>query len=538
VKLIAVSRRLIVDNGGVTAMHMSLSRESRGEGARRCAVARVSLLLLVGVSVMLGMLFAANPLCASEALLPEWEVGQDRVSPADLEVIVPPPAPEGLSLEDAIATALSQNLNFRRAFQNLLAARSNWYVAQQRWSLDAFGRLERTGNDETTDDSQYGASFSYAATTGADFSITAEVDRIEAEEVESERLLTASLRQPLLAGRGDASSAYEDVRQARSSYRAELVSFYLARQDLVERIISAYFATIQEQQLVEIQELSVTLAEQAVEEARLRLEAGLIPEFDLTSAQLRLARERTAAVTQRQGYQDSLDSFLVLLGLEVGGAPKLTTTVPDEPETLALEDLVQQGLLLRPDLRLADLLIEDREAALRLDRSQRLPSLDLIAGWARENNGLEERSWNVGLDLSIPIASRSLSEAVRRSRWALLVSEQAKEDLKQEVIADVRRQVRAAEAARANVDIATQSVEVAQRSLRIAERMVEEGLRTNRDLLDAQDDLTRSQTSLVTSKISYFLALVRLRVAVGLPILPEVEPKAWAEADAAETSTK
>jgi len=284
--------------------------------------------------------------------------------------------------------------------------------------------------------------------------------------------------------------------------------------------------------------LSVTLAEQAVEEARLRLEAGLIPEFDLTSAQLRLARERTAAVTQRQGYQDSLDSFLVLLGLEVGGAPKLTTTVPDEPETLALEDLVQQGLLLRPDLRLADLLIEDREAALRLDRSQRLPSLDLIAGWARENNGLEERSWNVGLDLSIPIASRSLSEAVRRSRWALLVSEQAKEDLKQEVIADVRRQVRAAEAARANVDIATQSVEVAQRSLRIAERMVEEGLRTNRDLLDAQDDLTRSQTSLVTSKISYFLALVRLRVAVGLPILPEVEPKAWAEADAAETSTK
>jgi len=50
--------------------------------------------------------------------------------------------------------------------------------------------------------------------------------------------------------------------------------------------------------------------------------------------------------------------------------------------------------------------------------------------------------------------------------------------------------------------------------------MVEEGLRTNRDLLDAQDDLTRSQTSLVSSKINYYLALVRLRVAVGLDILP------------------
>ncbi|MBN1458463.1 MAG: TolC family protein [Armatimonadetes bacterium] len=484
----------------------------------------------LGSLMIFGMLLGVGAVCASDALLPAWEVGQERVSPADLEVIVPPPAPEELSLEDAISTALSQNLSFRRAFQNLLAARSNWYVVQQRWSLDAFALLERTESDGTVDSEQYGAAFSYAATTGADFSVVAEIDRLENEETESERLLTAFLRQPLLAGRGDASAAYEQVRQARNSYRAELVSFYVSRQDLVERVISAYFATIQEEQLVEIQELSVTLAEQAVEEARLRLEAGLIPEFDLTSAQLRLAREQTAAVTQRQGYRDSMDSFLVLLGLDVGGAPELVTTVPYEPETLALEDLVQQALALRPDLRLADLLIEDREAALRIDRSQRLPSLDLIAGWTREENGVEESSWSVGLDLSVPIASRSLSEAVRRSRWALLVSQQAKEDLKQEVMADVRRQVRAAEAAQANVKIATQSLEVAQRSLHIAERMVEEGLRTNRDLLDAQDDLTRSQTSLVTSKISYFLALVRLRVAVGLPILPEVKPKAWAEA--------
>jgi cobalt-zinc-cadmium efflux system outer membrane protein len=494
--------------------------------------------LVVAAVVACSIMVAAQPAFASEAIRPEWEVGQERVSPSDLEVIVPPPAPEELALKEAISTALSQSLGFRRTFQDLLAARSNWYVAQQRWSLNASAQFERVGNDDTIDNEQYGASFSYAATTGADFSIIAEVDRLEAEETESDRLITAFLRQPLLAGRGDASAAYEEVRQARNNYRAELLSFFLGRQDLVERVISAYLATIQQEQLVEIQEMSVNLGEQAVEEARLRLESGLIPEIDLTRAQLRLAREQTAAVTQRQSYRDSMDSFLVLLGLEVGGAPELVTTVSYEPEAFALEALVEQALELRPDLRLADLLIEDREAALRIDRSQRLPALDLFAGWARERNGLDERSWNVGLDLSVPIASRSLSEAVRQSRWALLVSQQAKEDLRQLVIADVRRQVRAAEAARANVDIQTQSVEVAQRSLRIAERMVEEGLRTNRDLLDAQDDLTRSQTSLVTSKIDYYLALVRLRVATGSAILPELTPKAWAEAESDQTDAR
>jgi outer membrane protein TolC len=65
-------------------------------------------------------------------------------------------------------------------------------------------------------------------------------------------------------------------------------------------------------------------------------------------------------------------------------------------------------------------------------------------------------------------------------------------------------------------------VELAERSIEIAQRMVEEGLGTNRDLLDAQDDLRQSQTSLVNSQISYYFALIRLRVALGLDLLPVV----------------
>jgi len=458
------------------------------------------------------------PLTASQYLRSEWQVGQSRISAADLEVIVPSPAPSEVDLEAAVRIALQRNLGFRRTVQDLLGARSNWQVVRQRWTLDLFGSVERTGDGETLDARQAGAAFSYAATTGADFSVVAELDRLESDE--TEQTITAFLRQPLLAGQGNASAAYEEVRQARTSYRAALLAFFIDRQSLVERVVSAYFDSVQQKQLVDIQDFSVTLAEQAVKDAQLRLDAGLIPEIDLTRAQLRLARERTAAVTQRQRLQDAMDGLLALLGLEVGGMPELVTEVPYQAQSLDLPALVAHALELRPDLRLVDLAIEDREAALRVSRSERLPSLGLFGGWARQRNGLDETSWSIGLDLSVPIGSLSLEEAVRRARWDLLVSEQAREDLRQQVVAEVRRQVRAAEAARVNVEIASQSVEVARRSLHIAERMVEEGLRTNRDLLDAQDDLTRSQTSLVSSKINYYLALVRLRVAVGLDILP------------------
>jgi cobalt-zinc-cadmium efflux system outer membrane protein len=330
--------------------------------------------------------------------------------------------------------------------------------------------------------------------------------------------LTASLRQPLLAGRGAASAAYEELRHARNAYRAALLSFFVEQEDLIERVISSYLTAIQQQQLVTIRESSVKMSEETVRDAKLRLDEGVIAELDLMRAQLRLAGEQRATVSTSQFLADSIDSLLTLLGLQVGEMPKLVTQVPYEPRDIDLEASVAQALELRPELRLIGLAIEDREAVLRIARSHRLPSLDLFGTWRRTENGLEDRSWGVGLELSVPIASRSLNEAARQARWDLLVAQQEREDLVQRIIAEVRAQVRAAEAARQNVEIASRSVEVAKRSLHAAQRMVEEGLRTNLYVLDAQDDLTRDDTSLVTSKNDYYLALVRLRRAVGLDI--------------------
>ncbi len=489
---------------------------------RRSMVHRASLATLVCALVSL----AAGQSWSAEYLRPEWQVGQYQLSPQDLRVIQPPKAPDKLSLDETIRLALLQNLGFRGAVQSLLAARSNWYVVRQRWSLEAFGSVTRRGDGETTNESTAGATFAYSAITGGTVSLTTELDRLAEDDEQS---ISLSITQPLLAGSGRASAAYEEVRQARNGYRAALLSFFVARQDLIESVISSYFGTLEQQQLVAIQDASVKLAEQAVKDAETRLREQVIAEIDVTRAQLRLSRERISAVGQRQALQDRMDQLLLLLGLQVGSMPELVTSVPYSPEPLNLDALQAQALKSRPDLRLADLSIEDREAVVRIARSSRLPTLDLFGDWSRQQNGAEERNWAVGLDISVPIASRSLREAVRQANWGLLVAQQSREDLKQQVIADVRSQVRAAEAAQANVDISAQGVEVANKSMYIAQRMVEEGLATNRDVLDAQDQIRSSESQLVSSKIGYYLALVRLKVAVGLDAMPTAATPAGPE---------
>jgi cobalt-zinc-cadmium efflux system outer membrane protein len=454
-------------------------------------------------------------------------VGQDEVSPRDLQVITPEPAPAELSLRDAIDLALSYDLGFRQTVRELLTARSIYYVARQRWQADAFGIVERSGNGETLDERGGGLSFTYSALTGADFSVVAELDRVEGEE--TERTLSLSLRQPLIAGAGRASPAYEELRSAQSRYREALLVYFTQRQQLVEGAISAYSATAEREQVVTITELSVQLAEQAVRDAELRLEKGLIVEIDLMRAQLRLAREQTSAIVARQSFQDAMDGFLALLGLQVGGSVELTTLISAEREEIDLEAAVAQALDLRPELKLIDLGIEDNEAALRIARSDRLPMLDLFGSWQETDNGVREESWLAGLELSVPIASRSLNEDVRRAEWGLLISEQGREAERQQIIRQVRSQVRAARAAWANVENAAQGVEIAKRSLLGAQRMVEEGLRSNRDLLDFQDDLTRSERDLVNSKINHYLALVRLKAAMGVDITQDLPPERMEE---------
>ena len=300
---------------------------------------------------------------------------------------------------------------------------------------------EMACNGDTVEGRQAGLGLSYSAVTGADFSVVGELDRLNSEQ---EQTLTASLRQPLLAGRGDASAAYEELRSARNAYRAALLSFFVEQEDLIERVISSYLTAIQQQQLVAIRESSVKMAEETVRDARLRLDEGVIAELDLMRAQLRLAGEQRTTVSTSQSLADSIDHLLTLLGLQVGGMPRLVTQVTYEPRDIDLEASVAQALDLRPELRLIGLAIEDREAVLRIARSHRLPSLDLFGEWRRTANGVDDRSWGVGLELSVPIASRSLNEAARQARWDLLVAQQEREDLVQRITAEVRAQVRAA----------------------------------------------------------------------------------------------
>jgi outer membrane protein TolC len=456
----------------------------------------------------------------SSALLPQWQVGQEQVTGAALAPSPPPAAPEKLTMREAIETAFGHNLSFRQTMQDLLDSQSDLRAAEQRWALTVGTNLESVGDGGTSTGAVATAGFTWAALSGSEFSVQA------ARGALSRRDYEVAYTHPLGRGKGSVSDAYEAVRQARSSYRQSLLSFYLDQQDLAERVISAYAEAYKRDQLRAVEQRGLDLAKQALADAQARRAEEVNTIFDVTRAQFRVARAQQSLYQAQQSYGDAMDQLLRLLGLQIGGEPTLTTEPKYVPEPIDSEHAVTTALEQRAELPLLDLQIDDDRAVVAIARDARRPRIDAVTSLSRFRGGGDTEVL-IGVQSSLPIRSRRLEENARIAQRSLMVSEQDRQDIRLRIAAEVRNYVRAAQAAADNVDSATQNLAAAQESMDAAQLLLEEGRGDNRNLIDAQDELTGSEALVFTAKIDYYLATVRLQQAMGMNVLgrlPEEAP--------------
>jgi len=257
-----------------------------------------------------------------------------------------------------------------------------------------------------------------------------------------------------------------------------------------------------------------------VKDAEARLKEGMTTKIEVTRAQLSQASRRLGLTRARLSYQDGQDAFLKMLGLQVGTTPELTTRVVYKPLKVDAEVMASDALSRRPELVIEELDLQDAQAALMLSRNRSKPSLDLFGSAHEPLGGADnETEWTVGIQTSIPINSRSLAEAVRRSERNWLLAQRGRTELRQSVVTQVRRQVHALGSQQASLDILQQSFDLAREKLRLAEVSVEEGVGVYRDKIEAQDEVTAAEGDLLDAQIGYYFSVLDLRRAVGQDVL-------------------
>ena len=376
--------------------------------------------------------------------------------------------------------------------------------------------------------------------------------------------LTASLRQPLLNGfgtlvnRANIVIAKNNRDQSATTFAITVISTLLD----VER---AYWDLVAAREQVSVKERSVELATRLLNETGERVKVGTSAPIDLIQSEAGVATRRQELIYAKNAAANAEDALKALLGFDqpeewlrsVDAAESYET----KPFPVDLASAISTALANRPEIRQRELALEALELNVKLARNAVLPKLDLNAtygfsgiggkgsievpvidpdtgepvvdpdtgfplteavpietGWIdsmKQIKNTDYPNWALGLTLSIPIGNNEAQGTVAQRRYELEKGKTQLTALRQQVVYEVRRAVRALDDGAAAIDAAVASRQLAERNLQAEYTKFNNGLSTNYQVLEIQQDLADAQLSELNARIDYRKALAGYQAATG-----------------------
>jgi NodT family efflux transporter outer membrane factor (OMF) lipoprotein len=256
---------------------------------------------------------------------------------------------------------------------------------------------------------------------------------------------------------------------------------------------------------------------------RVRYEAGLATDLDVSQAETQL-REVEAAVPD---IQRRIDNELGVLTILTGEPPEfvdrtLLASAPIPSGTPALPEQAPAALLeRRPDLRTAARRVDVASANLGAARSDLLPKFTLSFAASTEHlefhdiPGVTDNLFNVGLGIFWPLFNAGRIHAnIAAHDAALREAQYAFDQALLNALQDVESAYTDVRAHRERSTLLHLAVDSAQRSNRLAEDLYRAGqtdflsvLAAQTQVLDTERELTQAQTEAAVSVVSLYRAL-------------------------------
>lgn len=317
------------------------------------------------------------------------------------------------------------------------------------------------------------------------------------------------------------------LRTARLIREQALLSHATVVADVIRDVQVAYYDALLAIQQIAVQEASVKLLQQELDETRRRYDAGTVPQFNVLRAEVELANARPRLIRARNAFRIAKANLAQLLG----------ETVPPQIEDLPMQltDKLDMALV---DVRLSDALTEAfrnrtelgalrKSAALRQEdvanaKAGYKPSVQVFAGYAGKSSQFssdlteELHGWEAGAQLNWNVFDGFLTQG--RIEQAQAQRRRAEEDITdttRRIELEVRTAWSSYVEAREVLESQKKVQESAEEALRLAGARAGAGTATQLDVLNAQTALTEARTTQVQALHDFAVAKARLERAVG-----------------------
>ena len=443
----------------------------------------------------------------------------------------PDDAPISLSPRQTLEAAMQQNPSLRSAVIEMkradLALRSELYryvpifLLDGRAQLGQRPNLSRTGIISIQNQSyRLTPGIEQTFPTGTTVSGELSVDRTVQDSVFLGDLgttwgtdVTLSVSQPWLRGFG-----YDVGLAQRKIARAQSAAAIARRNDEASRlardVMTAYWQLWQAQREVSIQEQALDVAEQTLEDAQVRLDAGAIAPSELIPLRREAASIREALATSRASLVSRRVELARLLGMETqpgkiraGGDPPETVSVPDPDD--AVETARRQSYSLREQEKQ----IDQAAANAAVARDEKLPRLDTTASLAISGLGREldpaleslvAADGLIGLftlDFQLPLINKSRAADAQRAALAVDRARKDYESAEDQVTASVLDQIENLETARKRLDLARETARLSAENVDFQRTRFENGAATALDVAQALQDQREAELRVANQRV-------------------------------------
>ncbi|HJT69815.1 MAG TPA: TolC family protein [Terriglobales bacterium] len=359
-----------------------------------------------------------------------------------------------------------------------------------------------------------------------------------------------SFQQQLLSGFGLGPNL-RYLRIAKNDKKISDIAFKDQVMATVTQIENIYWDLVNAYEQSQVNEQSVAFAQQSLDTAKKQLQLQSIPAMDVMRAEAEVSRRaqdltvaRTSLQLQELLMKNALTKTLddpVLESVPVVPTDRLESTPMTPPSNAPVEELIQQALRDRPELKESDIDLVNREISRKAARNALLPSLSLVAFYGGSGlagplnpvynvpgvpnvsnvpvdySGALTNAFNntapdyyVGFNLSIPIRNRVAKADQYRSGLEYRQAELRREQLRKQIRIEVRNAEYALEQTASRVDAAQKARDLAQRTFEITQKEQTLGAGSTFQTMTAQRDLALAELDLVTARTVYEKAKVEV----------------------------
>lgn len=458
-------------------------------------------------------------------------------SPADAEDL------EKIDLRSAIELALKNNLNIQLRREDVNAAEGAVLSAEGKFDVYIDAQLsgrseERTplfiGGAYQEDSSLWNAEASKTFTTGTSLSLGWNNSGFNSDafglllDPSYNSGLMLGLRQPLLRGFG------REVQTAllqSSQKQLEAANFQVSSEaaNLAADVKIAYWNLVFARQDIEVQKLSVTLAQKLLNETETKISAGSLAEVDIYQPRSEVARREEQLISAERAIGTAEDELKILINSDKWRTSFQPTDQPTtEPIELDLPTIIDNALKNRPDIKAANLLIAAAELEEKRAKDDIRPDLALVGdvgltgtsdsyGDSLDNSLRNpDNLWQVGVTFSVPLENRGAKGNYQQAKAGHYRAKTNAELLRQQIRKSVRATVRDVGLAIKALDATRKTSLATQKALEAEQAKFAAGRSTTLDVLIAQETYARALSQQNQTIATYAGILAELDRIQGL----------------------